>query len=701
MAASRVHARACTAVLAALVVAHLAGCRSGRRAAAPPPDNRAPVILVTIDTLRADRLGAYGSRQRLTPVLDRLAQNAVRFTAAVTQVPLTLPAHATLLTGLHPAKHGIRTNDGGRLASGVPTLAEALRNRGYATGAFIGGAPLQSSSGLARGFDRYDDDFLRAAGAVERPADEVVRSAAAWIGDHRSQPFFAWLHLFDPHSPYTPPPPFDQSHADAPYDGEVAYVDAAIGRLFDRLQRANLFTSAAIIVVADHGESLGEHGERTHGTFLYDATVRVPLLVKLAGETASRVVAVPVEAADLAPTIAAIAGADLEAADGQDLMPLIGGGSAGDPDRPAYAESYYQNLLLGWSPLRAVRTARWKFVEAPHPELYDLEIDPHEVKNLVNDRAGLAAGLQRELPRADVAMTGARPAGGDAAERLRSLGYVSGSTIATPGSRAIDPKDRLEVWDEIEDGLDRLRRDPQGAQQAFGRALRLDPGNGLAMKYLADIHFEAGRLREARDGYTRAIAARFRHPDVFVNLAAIAEREGRLDEARDALKQAVQLTGGDADAWNRLGTIEARRGDVDAARRAFTSGIAADPARAELHYNLALVERRAGNDAAAQSHLQEAIARRPAYPEALYELGTAYLRAAQPEQALDAYKKALAARADYAEALFGAARAALDLGRVDDARRDYTRFIAVAPQEYAAQVAAAREALRRLDAGRR
>src|SRR6185436_18260239 len=185
--------------------------------------------------------------------------------------------------------------------------------------------------------------------------------------------------------------------ADAPYDGEVAYVDAAIGRLFDQLQRANLFTSAAIIVVADHGESLGEHGERTHGTFLYDATVRVPLLVKLAGETASRVVAVPVEAADLAPTIAAIAGADLEAADGQDLMPLIGGNSAGDPDRPAYAESYYQNLLLGWSPLRAVRTARWKFVEAPHPELYDLEIDPHEVKNLVNDRAGLAAGLQRGL----------------------------------------------------------------------------------------------------------------------------------------------------------------------------------------------------------------------------------------------------------------------------------------------------------------
>src|SRR6185436_5163495 len=193
-----------------------------------------------------------------------------------------------------------------------------------------------------------------------------------------------------------------------------------------------------------------------------------------------------------------------------------------------------------------------------------------------------------------------RAATGEAAERLRSLGYWSGSTTPTAATRAIDPKDRIKVWAEIEDGIDRAARDPAGAQQAFTRALRLDPSNGLALKYLADISFRAGRLAEARDGYRRAIAARFRHPDVFVNLAAIAEREGRLDEARDALKQAVQLTGGDADAWNRLGTIESRRGDVDAARRAFTSGIAADPARAELHYNLALVERRAGNDAAAQ-----------------------------------------------------------------------------------------------------
>jgi choline-sulfatase len=696
MVVVRAFSAGCLAVLASLVA-----CRSQPAAKVSPVGAAGhPIILVTIDTLRADRLGAYGSTKGLTPALDRFAQGAVRFTAAVTQVPLTLPAHATILTGLHPAKHGVRTNDGFRLAASVPTLAEALRARRYATGAFIGGYPLQASFGLARGFDRYDDDFLRAAGAVERPADDVVRSAVAWIDGRQSQPFFAWLHLFDPHSPYTPPAPFAAAHADAPYDGEVAYTDAAIGRLFEHLERSGLFSRAAILIVADHGESLGDHGERTHGMFLYDATVRVPLLVKLPDVAASRDVTVPVETSDLAPTIAALAGAQLSAVDGRSLLTLLAPreAAAGDPDRPAYAESYYQNVLLGWSPLRAARTGRWKFIEAPRPELYDLESDPGELRNRIDDRAALASGLQRALPslRADASPSRAATAAGESAERLRSLGYVAGSTIPSPGTRAVDPKDRVEVWADIEDGIDRIARDPRGAQQAFARALRLDPGNGLAMKYLADLSFRAGQLRKARDGYRRAIAARFRHPDAFVNLAAIAEREGRLDEARAALLDAVHMSQADADAWNRLGLLEARRGAVDAARRAFTSAIAAEPGRAEAYYNLAVIERRAGNEPAAQTRLHEALARNPAYPEAQYELGTGHLLARQPGPALEAYRAALAARPDYAEALFGAARAALDLGRPDEARRDYEQFVRVAPPEYGQQVAAARDALRRL-----
>jgi arylsulfatase A-like enzyme/Tfp pilus assembly protein PilF len=685
-----------------VVAASLASCRSNPAPTNSEPDLRGrPIVLVTIDTLRADRLGAYGSTRGLTPHLDRFAESAARFTAAVTQAPLTLPAHATILTGLHPARHGARTNDGFRLAPSVPTLAEALKAQGYTTGAFIGAFPLQSTFGLARGFDLYDESFLRSGRASERPADEVVRAGLAWIVERRHAPVFAWLHVFDPHSPYTPPAPYASAHTGAPYDGEVAYTDAAIGRLFDGLRQLDLFNRATIVIMADHGESLGEHGERTHGTFVYDATIRIPLLIKLSGASAATTIDVPVEAADVAPTLAAIAGATLRAVDGHNLVPLMRG-TPGDPERPAYAESYYQNVLLGWSPLRAVRTSRWKFIEAPRPELYDLANDSGEITNEIEKRAALAAGMRRALPAIE-GDAGPQPssASSEAAERLRSLGYVSGSTMATAATRAVDPKDRIDVWAQIEEGIDQVRRDPAAAQRAFKRALQLDPSNGLASKYLADVSFDAGRLREAREGYRRAMAAGFRHPDVFVNLASIAEREGKLDEARDVLAEAVKRSPTDADAWNRLGLIEARQGNLDAARRAFAGAMSAAPDRAEPYYNLGVVERRAGNESAAQARLQEAVARNPAYPEAQFELGTGFLMARQPERALAAYRAALSTRANYAEALFGAARAARDLGRLDEARRDYERFVRIAPPEYRQQVAAARDALRELNAPHR
>lgn len=682
-----------TRVLALLAIASL--LTSCTRATAPhlAVQNPRLIVLVTLDTLRADRLGAYGSTAGLTPNLDRFAGRAVRFAAAVTQVPLTLPAHATILTGLHPARHGIRTNDGFQLAD-VHTLADVLRARGYATGGFIGGYPLRASSGLARGFDRYDDDFLKQSTVVERRADQVVDAATAWIDGHRAQPLFVWLHLFDPHSPYAPPAPFAAKYAASPYDGEVAYTDAALGRFFEELERLGLFDAAAAIVVADHGESLGEHGERTHGTFLYDATVHVPLLVKWPSATA-HVVEAPVETADLAPTIAAMAGGSLAAVDGQSLLPLLAG-AAGDPDRPAYAESYYQNVLLGWSPLRAVRTRRWKFIDAPRPELYDLADDPAERLNRVDTRGALAAGLQRALPAVSEHVPAAAASSGASAERLRALGYVSGATTPTPATRAVDPKDRVDVWAQIEDGIDRVERDPAAARPFFERALALDPSNGLAMKYLGDASFRTGQLDLARTHYRRALAAGFRHPDVFVNLASIAERQGRPDEARAALEDALHAAPADADVWNRLGMLRAAGGHVEQARDAFGKAMSAAPDRPEPYYNLAVLERRMGDAAAAERHLRQALERNPSYAEAHYELATGYLAAGDPQRALDTYRAALAARPQYAEALFGAAKAALDLHRVEEARRDYEAFIRIAPPEYATQVAAAREAIRRL-----
>lgn len=668
--------------------------------------SHASIVLVTIDTLRVDRLGAYGSTRGLTPAMDALAAAGIRFETAIAQVPLTLPSHATMLTGAYPSRHGVRTNDGFTLQPSIPILPEVLKSRGYATGAFIGGFPLHAGTGLARGFDVYDDAFLKDAAAdgggrnVERPAGEVVRSALTWIEAHPAgQPFFAWLHLFDPHTPYEPPP----GDADIPpYDGEVRATDAAIGRLVDRLTATGRLERIALVLTADHGESLGEHGERTHGTFLYDATIRVPLVIRLPGARgAGLVVAPPVETADIAPTLAAMAGGSLPAPiDGRSLLPLIDG-EPGDPERAAYAESYYQNVLLGWAPLRAIRTDRWKYVEAPRPELYDVRQDPAETRNLIAERESLAAALAAVLPprsapgAAGPAAAGRAAADADTAERLRSLGYLSGRTIGT-GEGGVDPKDRVDVWSHLEEGIDRLNRDPAGAARALSAALRLEPRNGLALKYLGDLSFRAGRDREALTRYREAIEAGFVHPDVFVNLAAVARRLGDAGEARKALEAAAGLDPASADIWNELGILRAAAGEERLAREAFSRAMALDPGRAEPHYNLALVQRRGGDEQAAMASLREAVSRNPSYAEAHFEIGNGLLAARRPADALASYQAALASRPGYPEALFGAARAAETLGRTGEARGYYERFLTAAPADYPQHVALARAALRRL-----
>ncbi len=700
--------------LAAIVTAlllpalFLPACNRGRAPAGPAAAiaPRAPVVLITIDTLRTDRVGVFGTRH-LTPNLDQLAAVGIRFDAAVAQVPLTLPSHATILTGRRPYHHGVRTNDGFRLGPDTPTLAEAFRAAGYATGAFIGAFPLESGSGLARGFDRYDDEFLRARGSgttrTERRADEVIQSALAWIeGQPASASWFAWLHLFDPHTPYDPPPPYAAEFRNAPYDGEVAYTDAAIGRLFDRLRSIGVLDRAIVVAVADHGESLGEHGESTHGTFLYDATIRVPLIMRLPGIRPARtVVDAPVETADLAPTLAALTGVRLLApVDGLDLVPLLTGAS-GDPERGTYAESYYQNVLLGWSPLRAVRTARWKFIEAPRAELYNLQTDPGELHNEITTRAPLVRGLAAALP-PPVAPSGQgapqgdrRPVSRDAAERLRSLGYFSGATVTTSAS-AVDPKDRIEVWSHLERAIDLLARDPETASRELAKALALDPRNGLALKSLGDLSYRAGRYQEAADRYRRALAAGFRHPDALANLAAIAARLGHPADAIPALEEAVVREPRAADLWNQLGILYATTGDNRQARRAFLHAIDLTPTSAEPYYNLALIDRREGDIPSARSRLQLAFDRNPQYAAAYVELGNIELAEHRLPAALEAYRRAIAARADDPEALFSAAHVEELLGQHDEAARDYQRFIGVAPPVYRQQIAAARRALARL-----
>ncbi len=666
-----------------------------------------PIVLITIDTLRADRLGTYGSSRGLTPNLDRLAAEGIRFDAAIAQAPLTLPSHATMLTGAHPARHGARTNDGFQVAPEIPLLQEVLGSAGYGTGAFIGAFPLARTNGLARGFDRYDDDFLRREDApVERRADEVAQSALEWIEEqiHRrgsSERLFAWLHLFDPHTPYEPPAAEAAAHPGEPYDGEIAYTDAAIGRFLERLEALGLYDRAILVVVADHGESLGEHGERTHGMFVYDATIRVPLIVRLpGGRRAGIAVGDPVETTDLAPTLVELVDLSLpRPVDGQTLVPLLQG-ELGDPERSTYAESYYQHVLLGWSPLRVIRTSRWKFIEAPRPELYDLQNDPAELTDVLSEREALAGALQALLPTEESAgsnLTGSG-VGADTRARLQSLGYLSGRTVrpVRPSAHAIDPKDRIHVWAAIEEGLEWIVRDSGRSAAAFERALAADPGNGLALKYLGDISYRSSRYGEAAVRYERAVKAGFIHPDVFVNLAAVHARLRRPDEARRALEAAVLLERNSAEIWNQLGISRATDGAFDPAREAFSRALELDPARPEPFYNLALLDRQAGNHELSLSRLRQAIERNPAYAEAHYEIGSHHQSAGRLPEALAAYEDALRNAPDYPEALFSAAHMAALVGRPDDARRRYERFLRIAPPEYARQAAAARQALGRL-----
>ena len=389
------------------------------------------VLLVTIDTLRVDRVGAYGHAAGLTPTLDRLAAEGLRFDSVRAPAPLTLPSHASLMTGRIPPHHGVRDNGTYRLDAAQPTLAAAIKTAGYQTGAFVGAFVLDARFGLARGFDLYDDQYgqrpaLGRLAVVERSAEQVTTRAATWIRSAPG-PWFAWVHLYDPHEPYAPPEPFASTYASMPYDGEVAYADAALGRMLDDLQGAGRLDRTLVVVAADHGEGLGDHGERTHGLFAYDSTLRVPLIVWCRSRIQPRVLVEPAGLVDVAPTILDLVGIAFPAADGQSLRARVTRAEPSNAASPTYFEALNANLTRNWAPLTGVAAGGLKLIDLPVPELYDLRADPGETQNLYAGRQEDARRLEQML---DAVSSSAATTKGDAvdsetAARLRSLGYVA------------------------------------------------------------------------------------------------------------------------------------------------------------------------------------------------------------------------------------------------------------------------------------
>lgn len=577
------------------------------KAEAQPPN----VLLITVDTLRRDALGWLGGSND-TPELDRLAAEGFRFPTAVTPVPITLPAHTSLFTGLVPKRHGVRDN--GRLVSATPpTLAERLGEKGYRTAAFVSGFPLESIFGLDRGFDHYDDEFPDGRrGFLERRAADTAAAAAEWIRSQDGAPWFVWVHFYDPHDPYEPPREFWRPGPRGSYDGEVAYVDYAVGELRRALPQQPRDTLT--IFTADHGEGLGEHGEDTHGYFIYDSTVVVPLVLHWPGRLDAGESDFAARLVDVSPTVLDLLGAPpLPGVDGVTLRPVLEGETS--PSRPALVETRLPWLYFGWAPLEALRYDDWKLIVAPRPELYDLVEDPGETANRIDDERRRARSLIGELRR-----LGSRPAA-DAAEvddpetlaRLQSLGYVgAGSSDNEPPPGLPDPKDRIDLRRRLlaaEELLKAGRRD--AAARAFEEVLAVEPENRFAMLRAGIALLDAGRLPAATRRLEGAVALDPDRVEARFALGDALQRQGRWAEAIPQWMELVRLQPRRFQGWANLATAlaaEKRPGD---AAEAATRAVELAPEEARLRLDLVRYLQDAGDTEAAKASLKAALAAHP------------------------------------------------------------------------------------------
>ncbi|HSX59751.1 MAG TPA: sulfatase-like hydrolase/transferase [Tahibacter sp.] len=594
---------------AAGIVATLAlglGLLVSRRETAPDCGS-VPVLLITVDTLRADALSALGSRVA-TPRIDALAREGALFEQAVSAAPLTGPSHATILTGLYPNRHGIRDN-GQVLGTDPPGLAAWLGACGYAGGGFVSGFPLHRQFGFDHGFDHYDDNFAAAAGnnpfaLRERRAEDTVRAALAWINQRQTPDWFAWVHLYDPHTPYAAPEAFRQTGENGAYLAEVAYTDHWVGELVRDVRRR--YPDAVVVLTSDHGEGLGEHGEYDHGLLLYQSTMRVPLIVSAPGRVPAQRQSVPVRTADIAPTVLALAGAPVPAGlDGIDLLPALHTASA-PAAQPAYSESYFGAYTYGWAPLQALREGDWKRIQGVRGEVFDLSADPHETTPR-NDAAAATRDARLESLLASLpqpARSAAQPdaPSAEATARLRSLGYLSAGSPDTPARwrNDVDPRDRLAEhaavlqaqqaldgahWPEAERRLRELvldhpdnrvawlrlgallmaKRDVEGGLLSLDRAVELDPENPETRYQLAEALLRARRFAAAADAWAEVTRRQPKRAAAWSNLGAALLFDGRTDAAISALEQAVALSPGAANLLENLAQAQLRGGRRGAA----------------------------------------------------------------------------------------------------------------------------------------
>ena len=671
------------------------------------------IVVITLDTTRADHIGAYGSTLVKTPAFDRLASGGTRFAQAMSSAPLTLPAHSSMFTGSFPPEHGVRDNGGFFLNPEQTTIAELLKEQGFATGGFIAAFVLDGKWGVNQGFDEYFDDFDiserrgRSLGNIQRPGNEVVDKALPWIDSVKDRRFFAWIHLYDPHTPYDPPEPFKTEYKGHPYRGEVAFTDAQVGRVISFLEERGLLEKTVVAVLGDHGESLGDHGEESHGFFVYESVTHVPFIVHAPfSKTGARVVEDPVRIVDLTPTLLDLAGVAVPAGlSGKSLVPLMTGATV-ELGLEGYAEAMYPLHHFGWSDLRALRAGRYKLIDAPTPELFDIESDPKETTNIFEARRAVGDGMVARLREIEAAFDKAPTAAPaedvdpEVRQRLAALGYV-GSFVATandPKSDRADPKDKIDLFNLMGTARD-LGREEGGFDRAvamLNQVVKADPKVIDAWFSLGNLYFKEGRYRESIDHFRKTLELKPDYDIAVINMAHAYRRlgndaaamagyehyleldpkdayvryqvgevyldRGDIDRAEQIFKQALGLDPKVAAATNALGVIAYRRGDPAAAEKLIREAIAAKDDVRLARYNLALIAEGRGDQLTAEREYLEELKRHPDSYMAAFNLSLLYERTGQRDLRIDALRMSIGGNPAFAEGHLFLAKAYLERG---------------------------------------
>jgi choline-sulfatase len=659
------------------------------------PTSPRNLLLVSLDTVRADRLGSYHYAAAHTPQIDGLAASGLRFEHATTVVPLTLPAHASLMTGTFPGWHGVRDNGGFYLDDDQITLAEILQDKAFRTGGFVGSFVLDRRWGIAQGFHRYFDDFdldqfasAAAMDMIQRPGSDVVDRALEWLRAEPDRPFFAWVHLYDAHTPYEAPELFQSRFPrtrDGAYDAEIASADAQVGRLLDALRADGRLDDTFVIVVADHGEMLGEHGEQTHGFFIYEAATHIPLIVAGPGVPA-RIVSDQVRIVDVMPTALSLLGIPVpKQVQGTNLMPLAGGEHLG---LVAHSESWYPRYHYGWSELRSVQDGRFKFIRAPRPELYDLATDPREERDRSAESTSRLDVFGRALDDFESrtakagAHQGPRSIDAETEERLAALGYVAGSVnvkkIDEPARG--DPKDKVDLYNLLKQaGTLSFEGKVDAAIATVKQALAQDPEIVEGYMLLGNLYKKTKRPQDAIAAYRDALARDSEHQNALFSLALAYKDEGRLDEARVGFERAHDLDPRNGKVIWQLADLWMRKGDSARAEAIITDALErkVDEHRLLLKLGESRIEAKRFDEA--ERALKAALEKKPGLALAQFDLGLAYEGKGQIDKALASYEAELSTNPKAYRAAFNAAKLLQKSGRNKEAVAHFRKVVEIEP----------------------